>query len=369
VVNANGKAGAVSAYNICRALMGQAGADYYYGGSGTTQVAGAPSAFGFVNQLGNSNLQAEKGHTWTAGLVLSSPVQNPWVGNMRASLDWYDIKVTGAIQFQSVDQVKAACYGQSAPDAATAAVVAASAPCQLVSRIPGTGNEDVTTIQFNNLSTIKTSGLDFQLDDGWDFSDIGLDKIPGRLQLNWLFTYLLNYDTTAYPGAPTLSWAGTLGPSLNGVNQGSAYRFKSNFNLTYMEGPLSVTATWRFLPHTHALNYPLYQTQTGGLAACGPQFGGSGPATVNCTLDTKAYHVFDLSATYTIMRNYVLRVGVQNLFDKSPPTTGATTGIGRKADGTYLPGGTLASSGAGTTNASLYDALGRQFYIGLNAKF
>jgi iron complex outermembrane receptor protein len=361
VKNTGGAAGAASAYNICRSLMGATGANFYYGGSGNQQLAGAPSPYGFVNQLGNDKLDAERAHTYTAGLVISSPFHdNPWLSSIRASVDWYDIKIKGAIQFEAVDQVKAACYGQSAPDAATAAAVAASAPCQLVTRIPGTGNEDASTVQFKNLSTIWTSGFDFQVDAGWNFNDVGLESVPGRLQLNWLFSYLKNYDSQAFPGGPIFHWAGSLGPSLNGVNPGSAYQYKMNTSLSYMTGPVFVSLAWRYLPKTKNAATPLLSDAS----LCNAV-----PTTINCFYDTKAYHVFDLSAQYTIMKNYTIRAGVQNLFDVDPPTNGATTGVGRKADGTYAAGGALASSGAGLTNPSLYNALGRQFYVGVKAKF
>ena len=347
---------ATSAYNICRALMGTTGAAFYYGGNHAAQAASAPAPYGFENQIGNEKLQAEKGHTWTAGLVLSSPWRgNAWIGNMHASADWYDIKINGAIELQAVDEVKQACYGQNAPDAATAAVVAASAPCQLVSRIPGTGNEDVTTVQFRNEATIWTSGIDFEVDDGWNFDAIGLSSVPGRLQLNWLFTWLQKYDTSASPGAPIQHWAGTGGPSLNGVQPGAAYKYKMNTTLTYLEGPLSLSLNWRYLPKTHSAQYPLVSQ-----ANCG--------VSVSCTLDTASYNVFDLTATYTIKKNYTLRLGVDNLFDKSPPTTGATTGIGSQTS-PYGVGGALASDGAGATSPGIYDSLGRRFFVGLNAKF
>jgi outer membrane receptor protein involved in Fe transport len=150
-----------------------------------------------------------------------------------------------------------------------------------------------------------------------------------------------------------------------------------NTTLTYLEGPLSVSFNWRYLPHTHSAAYPLYQTSAAGLSECGPNIFGNpsstAPSTVSCTKDTASYNIFDLSATYTIMRNYTLRFGVDNIFDKQPPTTAANTGVGQKTDGTYLPGGSLASDGVGGfgagTNPSLYDALGRRFYIGINAKF
>ena len=368
VANSGGAAGAASALNICRALMGGAGSTgalYYYGNGGTAQAAPAPAPFGFENQVGNQNLKAEKGHTWTAGIVLSSPFRgNPWVGNVHASVDWFDIKVNGAIELQSVDEVAAACLSQSAPDAATAATVAASPQCQLLNRIVGTGAADTTTVKYSNEATIWTSGLDIELDDAWNFSDIGLSAVPGRLQVNWLMSYLFKYDSRASNAVgfnQIYHWAGTLGPSLNGIDPGAAYKYKMNTTVTYMEGPMSLSLNWRFYPTTHSAGYPLYQVQPGGLGSCS--------VAVSCTLDTSSYNVFDLSATYTIKKNYVLRFGIDNLFDAAPPTTGATTGVGLQSNGTYAPGGSLASDGAGTTMPSIYDTLGRRFYVGLNAKF
>ncbi|HEY5409390.1 MAG TPA: TonB-dependent receptor, partial [Caulobacteraceae bacterium] len=364
VNNPNGQAAAQSAYNICRALMTPGGANFYYGGGQAAQAAPAPAPFGFENQSGNPNLKAEKGHTWTAGLVLGSPWRgNPWIGNLRGSIDWFDIKINDAIQLQAVDEVKAACYGQAAPDAATAQADANSPACQLVSRLPGNGQEDVTSVGIKNEATIWTEGLDFEVDDGWNFDDIGLHAVPGRLQVNWLMSYLFKYDSKASnaPGFDTIyHWAGTLGPSLNGVDVGSSYKYKMNTTLTYLEGPLSVSLNWRFLPRTHSAQFPLVtQSQCGVI--------------VSCTLDTPSYNTFDLSMTYTIKKNYVLRVGVDNLFDKQPPSTAANTGVGLQANGTYAPGGSLASDGIGGfgsgTNLSLYDGLGRRFYVGLNAKF
>jgi outer membrane receptor protein involved in Fe transport len=355
-------AGAQSAYNVCRSLMGATGANFYYGGNGQTQIAAAPAPFGFENQIGNQKLGAEKAHTWTAGLVLGSPWHsNPWVSNLRGSVDYFNIKINGGIQLQAVDEVKAACYGGGNP---------AAAACQLVNRIPGNGQEDVTTVQYTNESTIWTSGLDFEIDDGWNFEDLGLKAVPGRLQMNWLLSYLFKYDTQASHAAgfnQIYHWAGTLGPSLNGVDPGSSMKYKMNTTFTYLEGPFSVSLNWRFTPHTHDAAFALYQVQPGGLAAC--------DKTVNCNLDHAAYHVFDLSATYTVMHNYVLRAGIDNLFDKNPPaapTTGihGTCATPNPSSG-YCGGGTLASDGYGGFGSAspVYDALGRRFYIGLNAKF
>ena len=60
------------------------------------------------------------------------------------------------------------------------------------------------------------------------------------------------------------------------------------------------------------------------------------------------------------MKNYTFRFGVDNLFNVDPPTTGAETASFPIFN---------AVDGQGTTNESLYDSLGRRFYIGVNAKF
>ncbi len=337
-------ANAASTRLICQAQMGAVGANTYYG---SVQAPGAPSPFGFVEQEGNANLRPEKAHTWTLGLVLSSPWHGPLTSRLHASLDWYSIKLDDAIEFNSVDNITAACYNQTASGAAQAATIAASPQCQLLSRNPGTGAQDITTIQYSNLATVKTQGLDLDIDWGAQLGDI-VPGAPGAVQLSLLANYLLNFDTQSQPGAPWQKWAGTFGPTLTGLDAG-AFRFRTNTTLTYLIGPASVGITWRYLPHMHGVTYV-------GPGPCT----GTDVATSGCTVDTPAHHEFDLAATYTIKRNYVLRFGVDNLFDSDPPITGATT-----ANGAFA----LATSGQGTTNEGLYNALGRAFYVGINAKF
>jgi outer membrane receptor protein involved in Fe transport len=334
-VNAN----AASSERICRAQMGP-GANVYYA---LPQTPGAPTPFGFVEQDGNPNLKAEKGHTWTAGVVLSSPWHNPWLNRMHLSVDWYSLKVTDAIETEAVDTVMAACYNQFAADAAAAAVIAAGPECSKAVRNQGTGAQGPTVIQYQNLATIRTSGWDINFDWAAAFADMGLSQVPGQLQLVVLANYLNYFDTQPAPGAPFEHWAGTLGPTLTGTDPG-AFRFKTNTTLTYLEGPLSVGITWRWLPHVHNSAYAALPSTT-----C-----------PGCFQDSHAFHEFDLAATYTFKQNYVLRAGMQNMFNVDPPITGAQAAQFPLFN---------AINGQGITMESIYDALGRRFYVGLNAKF
>jgi outer membrane receptor protein involved in Fe transport len=343
--NSKGAAGATSAMLICSALMTPTGASTFYS---SFQAPGAPSPFGFVEQQGNSNLKPETAKTWTAGLVLSSPWKNPWMSGLRASVDWYFIRLTNAIEFNSVDNIKAACLTQGpATTLAEAEVIAVTPECQLLSRNPGTGAEAPTTIVYGNLATVSTSGWDVQIDWTVTPADIGLSSVPGRFQLSLLANYLDFFNSQSAPGTPWNEWAGTLGPSLTGTNFG-AFKYRTNTTLTYLVGPATFSLNWRWLPRVHNLNW----------AQQGPCFHSTtGPG---CFQDTRATHQFDLSTSYTLRRDYVLRFGINNLFDVQPPTTGAQNAI---------PGFSVSSSGAGMTNESLYDALGRRFYFGIEAKF
>ena len=92
-------AGATSSYLICRAQMGTAGANTFYGTT-TTQVqngAGAGGALSFVYQVGNRNLESEVADTWTAGIVLRSPFEHALLNRITATFDWYSIAIDDAI--------------------------------------------------------------------------------------------------------------------------------------------------------------------------------------------------------------------------------------------------------------------------------
>ncbi len=337
--NTGGAAGAANTKTICQGLMGP-GAPAFYG---APPVAGAPTGFEFVNQDGNINLKPEQAKTWTAGIVLSSPWHAPWVDGARLSVDYYKIDIADAIETEAIDDVQAACFTQDASTPAALAATLASAQCGKILRNPGTGMEGPYGIQYKNLASIHTSGIDVQLDWRVQFGDVGLNSIPGAIQLSALVSYLNYMDTVSSPGGPVSHWAGTLGPSLTGLN-GGAFKYKTNTTLTYIEGPMTIGLGWRFLPHVHSIAY----TGQAGLTAPG------------ATQDTKAYHNFDLTGTYTVMKNYTFRFGVENLFNVDPPSTGIVNATFPVSNG---------SDGQGSTNESLYDALGRRFYIGLNAKF
>jgi outer membrane receptor protein involved in Fe transport len=352
VVNTRGLAGATSTYNICQALMNQvnpgsaatpSGVTQFYNTAGTPQPTPGPSGFNWTMQSGNTALQPETARTYTAGMVLKSPFQNPLASRMQVSFDYYRIHISDAIEFASIDYVYQNCFGtQDGTTAAGLAAALANQFCQAVQR-SSTGGLALVGTPYSNLSTIDTSGLDVQFDWSATLSD-AFKSVPGRVNLNFVGNFLGNYDTTAGPGQPVIKWYGSLGPNLVGTSPG-AYAYRLNTTFGYSVGPANINLNWRYFPAVNAVG-----------AATNPAG--------NLTYQTQAYSVFDLTGFFTLPHGLQLRAGIQNIADSDPVTTGHT-----KAQ--YVNGvqTTVASSGQGTTAAQFYDPLGRRFFVGLKARF
>jgi outer membrane receptor protein involved in Fe transport len=345
VTNAGGLAGAQSAYLICRAMMGTA-APVFYDDPTVTQPAPAPAGFGFINQIGNPNLIPEEAHTYTAGLVLRSPIQNDWLRNLTISVDYYKIHIDHAIEFATIDYTYQNCLQTtSVTTAAQAAAWVASNPyCQADTGVfrSSTGGMGSTNTPEANLSTIDTSGVDLTVDWRAPLS-LAWKSLPGTVSVSVNGTFLGNYDTINFPGAPVSRWYNTLGPTLQGTNPG-AFRYRLNTSFGYAIGPANISLNWRHLPQVNT-NVP---NGTPGVR----------------TLPTSGSDIFDLNGFFNLPHGLQLRAGISNLFDRAPPTTAATVPLA-------IGGQTivLGTSGAGTTNSSYYDVLGRRFYVGLKARF
>jgi iron complex outermembrane receptor protein len=339
VANLAGAGGAQNALNICKQLMtkvgGQAAVDAYYNTPGTVQPPAGAVGFAWNIQTGTPTLTPETAKTYTAGIQLRSPFQNPLFNRMNLSVDYYKIHIDNAIEFTSLDFVYQNCLNQPAATALNTPF------CQAISRSPQTGASLISNTPEANLATIDTSGVDVQFDWAIQLSDLKKD-VPGRFSINVVGSILGNYDTTAFPGAPIQKWYGTFGPNLAGLDAG-AYAYKLNTSFQYAVGPAQFSLNWRHLPQINAV----------GAVAPG-----------NVTLPTPAYDIFDLSTNWSLPHALQLRFGIQNLFDRDPAITGAT--VQRLVLGVPT---TVASSGQGSTNPSYYDPMGRRFYVGLKARF
>lgn len=326
-VNKNGAQGAAFTKALCRLMMGQTAADEYYGRPVSQQprTGGA----GLPNTIGNRNLDNETAHTWTAGLVISSPLDNAWLQRLSVSIDYYQIRISDMIAVEDSDAVFQRCLDPAINTTGSPDTEA----CSAFTRDPITGTVVSTDLSYTNLGRAFTSGLDVQLDWSAQFEDLGLTMVPGGMSLNVLANVNLKNTTQASPVLPVIDWVGTQGCALG--LQCMQYQYRIFTTLGYFVGAFNATLRWQ--------HYPSIES---GAYATNPN------TTVVGVRST--YDVFALSLGYRINDQFTVRGGIDNLFNRKPPLSGGDP----NASG--FPRAQTRQGGA------FYDPLGRRGFINLN---
>jgi outer membrane receptor protein involved in Fe transport len=382
-------AGAESARLICEAQMNLLNADPVGGTAATyynTQTQVTTTNSGFNNQRGSTALSSEVAGTWTAGFVLQSRFENPWLRNLAATFDWYKIDIRDVIMQYSATYAQWLCYGAvQVSSAEEAQAQAASAGCQGVPRNADTGIGQSTLLSYSNQGSVSTSGVDFAINWRARLEDLGLASIPGGVsfgvQGSWLDSYKTKSSRANFD--PWIEWKGSLGPTLSGFD-GGAYRYRLLTNLGYDVKGFNVNLRWRHLPSAiQATNASMNATIANNerVVATGQGVLLSYVPSSNQSID--AYDTFDLSASWAISDTVSLRAGIDNLFDKQPVLTALSNGFPQGTDLKGLCAGKVAgctaptsytlpnagSAGLGITNLGFYDVMGRSYFLGVRAMF
>jgi iron complex outermembrane receptor protein len=254
---------------------------------------------------GNPNLTEERATTKTVGAVLT-------LGSFRASLDFWDINLKGAIGSLNAQDIVNRCYAGEA------------AMCEFVTL--GEDDELIEVRQQNlNLGTYKLRGLDFEARYATDLGN-------GTLGLGAVASYLIHKKIAPSGGTP-LDVAGEVG----GRNGGGMPDFKATLSANYD------AERWGAFVQARYIDGGVYDV------TFGPE-----------DLSKKENHIgaviyVDMSVKYKIENlfgsNSEIYAGVDNLFDRTPPVA---------------PIDFISNS---ATNASIYDVIGRKVYVGVRARF
>jgi iron complex outermembrane recepter protein len=392
VVNAKGAAGAQSTYLICQAQMAAAGGAtslaYYNNANQSTQAASA--TFAWLNEQGNPTLRPETADTVTAGFVFSNLSDRPLLSGLSGSVDWWQLHINNAIELDSPDYANYLCYGlTTVTDAASAAAQAATPACQNVNRLASNGNPATSLLQYSNLGTIGTAGIDLNINWTAQLADLGI-KLPGALMFNTQDSFLQYYRTKQSPASidPVIDWKDSLGPNLAGTNPG-AYGYRLFSSIGYSMPAFNVNLRWRFLP---SVNTAEHAAQQGIIDNNNRVAGGAAGSILNyipyTDIAARSWSAFDLSGSWNVTSFLQIRGGINNLFDKKPSVIGVTE-PGTPMKG-YPPGTVLSqvcsadaakkgcvnpttyslpSNGGDLTNAGFYDVLGRTFFLGFKMQF
>jgi hypothetical protein len=258
------------------------------------------------------NLIPETADTYAIGLVFRSPFQTPWLSNISGSIDYYDISVEDAIGPLTIGSSLSECFDNN-PTFANSNI-----NCQQIARDPATGVITQASRQpMLNLAAFRTSGFDMQADWRADLVDLGLPD-AGSLSLNMVATRLQKYETQSFTGDPFRDSAGFQGRP----------EWKLVTTARYDVGDFQFMARHRFIDEMKA---------TARI---------TNPA--NTTPSAKAASYVDLEARWSLSEATDLRFGVINAFDPEPVTINGTPG---------------------STDATLYDVIGRRFYVALRQTF
>ncbi|BAK66500.1 TonB-dependent receptor-like protein [Sphingobium sp. SYK-6] len=264
---------------------------------------------------GNPNLREEKSKTYTIGAVVSPP----FLPGLNLTVDYWNVEIEDAITSINNAQTMAECAASLSPS---------SVACQNVLRLPS-GQIDYVRVALSNIGAMKASGLDVQADYRMGLpSVLSLDG-DASLSLqavgSWMFERSLQTTSASGPLDCAGHYAG-------GCSSGSGGfiipDFKLNVSARYTSGPVTLTMQGRMI------------------GAIKPY---SGVTTVAGDIDPVWY--FDLTSNVDVTGGLSVFGGINNLFNKKPPIFGTT----------YV--------GDANTDVTLYDIMGRRFFIGATMKF
>lgn len=323
--NDNGESGAAFSRELCEQMMGQIAGEYY-----DQAPADQPTTTGLARTVGNPDIQSEEAETWTAGLVLESPLEGTFWGGLTASVDWYEIEITDMIAQESGDAIFERCLN---PDINTGGDPGTRA-CEAIGRDPLTGQVSYMSISYTNQGRALTSGVDVQLDWTGQFDF-------GGLSVNILGNYNLENITQSAPDVEEVDWGGTQGCELGLQCMGYDYRLFSTFS--WFRGPFSTSLRWRYYPEIAS-----------GAQARDPDTRFRGVHS--------SYSYFALNGRYQINDSLSVQVGIENLFDRLPPFSGGQPWREDEDPNDYNRAPTRAGGG-------VYDPLGRRVFVNASLEF
>ena len=316
----------------------------YRAGSAAAQVAtlcqaqGVPAAFlgSFLPSLvdvpgvidGNLALKPETANTYSAGLVLTPHFESEMARELGVSVDYFHIKISGAIAGVSAQDIITNCFNGSGGNPT---YDVNNFYCGQLTRDPTTGYVASANQFSQNIGAFTTDGVDVEGHWGFDLHDLGLPERAGRITLQSYITYLRSLVVAGVPGIPPVDYAGAFGDTTTAfAANGSSLadlshpKWKANTTLGYSVGPLSAALHWRYIgKQNNFLN--------------GPASGDPG---------IPSYSYFDLDATWHPTSQIEVFAGLTNLADKKPP---------------------LIAGWGDVTDAPTYDIIGRTYHIGVKA--
>jgi outer membrane receptor protein involved in Fe transport len=263
----------------------------------------------FTVASGNPDLKPEEAKTYSAGIVLSPE----FLPRFNVSLDYYSIDISKAIFSVGSSQVLARCNAGE------------TIYCgQLDFNGPSGALSHIRTFPLN-VSSQKTSGLDFQV-------DYTMPVMEGDLSLRLLGNYVMTQTQTAL--GVKIDYAGNIGPdsAVSGIPE-----LRTTASATYAQGPASITVQTRYISGSKLNN------------------AWTAKDVDDNTVPRIAY--LDVRGSYELRDSITLFAAIDNVTNVDPPTIPASPAQGQTAY--YFT----------AVRGDIYDTVGRSYRAGVRFKF
>jgi iron complex outermembrane receptor protein len=251
--------------------------------------------------LASPGLQPEKSRSWTAG-VSYEPTRN-----IKLSVDYYNIKKTGAITTPDLGAGLSAYYANQTVPSVFTIIPDAPDPA-----FPN-AKPRVAFIQANliNADTVKSEGLDFS---AYGKFDLGADfSFTTSLEAS----YIINLSTTV--DGVVQSYEGTSG-NFNLTAGSGTPKWHGSWQNTFQYGKFALTGTLNYFG-----GYNLSAEDQGTVSGdCGLLSTEASEQYSPC--DVSDYLTVDLNTQVKLNDQFTFYVNVINLFDRLPPIDPITYG-------------------------------------------
>ena len=273
---------------------------------------------------GNPDLEAEESDSWSFGAVFDRNLGK--AGDLTVSVDYFLIEIDQLIDTLARQDTLNGCFNVAPADFATNEFCGF-----LVRDVDGPAFQlgELTEVNsdFTNEGTLETEGVDLSMLWNWDLANLSA-SVPGQLGLRLNYTYLMDFTETKF-GVPQ-DFVGDTGFARN----------KGQVALLYGVGGWDFTWEWNHIGDSQPLQSdPLF------------------------SFDVGAYNVHDLQIAYdfgssglqdSMLGGARVYLGSNNVFDEDAPII--LSGVPGNSTGT-------------DTDASVYNPVGRTWYLGMNFRF